>query len=526
MNIELLKEYIESPRYNEVIDKRFEFLEKSNVDPFYRAKKWKDFSEDIFDWIEHCAWVYEPRLIDNPSLAMIPFPHQSDAILACEEAIESPHDVYFEKSRDVGLSWIVTTWASWRWMFKKGFSALFGSRKEDYVDNKMVDSLFGKIRYTLHNQPAWLKPNGFKKKMHDNTMKLINPEMRSVIQGESSNENFSRSGRNQVIVADEIWFWPYAREAIRAMSDSSPCRIFISTPVEDTFVKRFVDNYKKQGWFKTIHWSQHPFKDETWYKQELERRKADPNSIAAELELSYDVEQDIRYYPEAYQCKALPIAYDPSEPIYCGLDFGGFVDYSAIIWYQFINGKVHVLESYCAHGRLMGEGKILLDWWLPFLDPMQPYDKDWYDDHEIMLLNKIRTWPKPLGYYGEAAHKQRHAPLGVSIFEHLAKHNIIALSNDYAVQFADRKIATQKYLPDTTFNSDSDGALLVLDALKSAKKPNISLRPTSDEKRAEKPLHLSGESDLRAAHENFCACIEMYVGQTGELTGSSYTQQR
>ena len=74
----------------------------------------------------------------------------------------------------------------------------------------------------------------------------------------------------------------------------------------------------------------------------------------------------------------------------------------------------------------------------------------------------------------------------------------------------------------TVFNEKSDGAMQVWDSLKSAKKPNISLHPTADPKRAEKPLHLSGESDLRAAHENFCSNIDLYIENFSPIVGSKY----
>lgn len=523
MNIQRLKEHLNSVNYQDLLQRRFEFLEKSASDPFYRAKKFKEFQENIFEWIDLCVWVYEPRLIGEPDIALIPFPYQVDAIIKLEEAIVAPHDWYFEKSRDMGFSWTLAIWAAYRWQFRKGFSALFGSRKEDEVDNKMVNSLFGKIRYVLSHQPVWLRPKGWKKKMHDNSMKLINPENGSVIEGESSNENFSRGKRNQVIIADEIWFWPYYREAIRAMGDSAPCRIFISTAVEDNFAKRFIENYKKQGWFSSIHWSMNPFKDNEWYQEELKRRASDPSSVNAELEMSYDVATDVRYYPESYACKTESIAYDPRYPVYCGTDFAAFQDYTAIVWYQMIDGKLKCLEAIAAHGRLMND-KILLDWWVPFLNKYVPYDPTWYDEYEISILEKVRGWTKPAYYFGEAAHKQAPMPIGYSIMSYLAKpgNDIILDINDFAIQHNDRKIAVQKYLNNTIFNKDSDGALSVLDSLKSAKKPDISLRPTSDPKRAEKPLHLSGESDLRSAHENMCANIENYIESSQIITGSSY----
>ncbi len=507
MNLQKLKEHLNSKPYLELVKERYYFLERIKRDIPYRAQMYYLFKKDIFAWIKYCVYLYEPRSLEEPEIIFLPFPYQIEIIKRLEDALKNKKPLFIEKSRDMGVTWTICVWLTHKWLFTENFSALIGSRKEAEVDNKTTSSIFGKIRFILAHQPTFLLPEGFKRKLHDNQGKLINPENGSILLGESANENFGRGNRTTVVYCDELWFWPFVQQSLRAVQDTSPVQIYVSTPVEDAFAKRFVDNLRKQGSVISLHWSQHPFKDKTWYEKEVEKRRENPLSILSELELSYDIDPLIRYYPEAYNCKTEPISFNPSLPLMVGLDFGWSKSFSAIVWaqYDIAQEKTYVLTSLLSRG-FRPPGKDLMDWFLPFLDPSVEFDEKWYNYNELEVLNKVRRWRKPDYFYGEPAHNQGTA-MGTSVVGWFFERNINIETYGKGIFYKERKSATLEILKNCVFNSEDENALLVLDALKSAKRsPNV-VKGSIDKERMEKPIHVEGESDLRAAFENLAVGI-------------------
>jgi intein/homing endonuclease len=329
------------------------------------------------------------------------------------------------------------------------------------------------------------------------------------VEGHNFVTNLIVSHNCSVVYMDELAYWPYLEESLRSVQDTSKVKIYVSTPTENQFLKRFVDNLREQGKVFTLHWKQHPFKDEEWYKKEFELRKEDPLSFLAELELSYDVDPKLRYYPEAYECQIEPIEFDPKLPLFASADFAGFQDYTALCWYQYdpLKNEIRNLTAIAAHGRLM-PNKLLIDWWLPFLNPEIPYDKMWYNEYEREFLEKVRSWGKPKIVFGEPAHRQVSQVAGYSFETILRKNGINFLIVNIGTSHEIRKRAVQKYLKITKFNANDSGSLRLLDALKSAKISERSLKGTTEGKIV--PLHISPEADLRSAHEMFCLGFDVF----------------
>jgi len=510
MNIERLKEYLNSKEYLDIIEKRYEFLKASELSYEARVIYYKEFAKNIFRWIELCGWVYEPRLLEEPEIAFIPFDYQYELLYRLEEAYLNGDVLYIEKSRDMGVTWTIVHWLVYHWLFTDRFSALIGSRKEAEVDNKTISSIFGKIRFLIYSLPKWLFPKNFKKRYCDNHMKIINPQNGSVLYGESANPNFGRGHRVSVVYMDELAFWPYLEESLRSSQDTSKVKVFVSTPTENLFLKRFVDNLRNQNKVLTYHWKKHPFKDEEWYRKEVELRKEDPLSLLSELEISYDIDPQLRYYPEAYECQVEDLYFDPNLKLYVGADFAGFQDFTALCWYQYDPKKNEIrnLTAIAAHGRLM-PNKLLIDWWLPFLNPDIPYDEIWYNEYEREFLRKVRSWGKPYIVFGEPAHRQVSQVAGFSFETVLRKNGINFVIVNIGTSHEVRKRAVQKLLKITKFNQNDAGSLRLLDALKSAKISERVLRGTTEGKIV--PLHISPEADLRSAHEMFCLGFDIFI---------------
>jgi len=131
----------------------------------------------------------------------------------------------------MGASWIFFVYIPiWYWLFGEGTAILIGSYKEALVDNGSIDSLFGKIEYTIESLPQWILPKRFNMKQHKKKMLLKNPVNGNEITGDTMSEKFGRGARKTAILFDELGFWDYAKGAWEGSKDSTNCRLANSTP--------------------------------------------------------------------------------------------------------------------------------------------------------------------------------------------------------------------------------------------------------------------------------------------------------
>ncbi len=245
-------------------------------------------AQDILYWVNIFCYTYNPR--KNPStVPFITYKYEDDLILQLVDCIQNQKDILIDKSRDMGVSWCTLLVYCWFWQFKgEGYDFLVGSRKEQYIDQiGNMSTLLEKIRYLIRNQPSWMRPKGFDFKAHSNYLKIVNPDTKSTIIGEATNNNFSRSGRFRSIMLDEFAFWECDAQAWRASADSSNCRIVVSTPCgfNNQFAKL---RHSGSILVTSLHWKLHPDKDQAWYDNECKRRNFDTVEIAQELDINYE----------------------------------------------------------------------------------------------------------------------------------------------------------------------------------------------------------------------------------------------
>lgn len=178
-------------------------------------------SNDIIYYINNSLYVFNPK-VEPYHFKFHLFPFQKDLVYALKKAIEGRdeqgiNDRLIEKCREMGATYTVLAVFFWFWRFIDGSNFLIGSRKEDYVDNRKStqsgelsnkeESLFGKLEYFIFHLNPVMLPKGFDINKHLSYMSLKNPENGNVISGESSNQNFSRGGRQKAILLDEFAFW-------------------------------------------------------------------------------------------------------------------------------------------------------------------------------------------------------------------------------------------------------------------------------------------------------------------------------
>ena len=510
MDLNLFRKYLTSQEFEQKLNTRLERLQRAELNPVDRATIYFECQEDFFTFVNLFGVVLEPRLPESPDIPMFLWDYQREVIYRVMEAEKEGYGLLIEKSRDMGITWTILWYILWRWLFTDRWYCLIGSRKEEEVDNKMPSSLMGKLRYALYSLPKWMRPSKFKKSEHDIFCKLINPDRMSYVEGESANPNFGRGRRASLVFMDELFSWKFLRESWRSSTDTSPCRIAVSTPRPISFARNLRESFLSQGRLITLDWKKHPFKTEEWYIEETKRRAADPLSIKSELDISYIADPELAYYPEVMKCPIENFDYFPDKPLYLGLDFG-VQDKTAIVYFQ-----RDVTTNYFLDG-IEKKGKPLY-WYYPFLKKGWDIEKNptWeitnqftkekfilhrndYTIEEADLIKRFNQWKMPVMYCGEVAHRQKMIKSNTSVAQELAGIGIMLRINPNAINHPVRRDAVKRLLLNAKF-SNKYGALEVYDALANSHFPISRDNSTSVESK-DAPVH-DEYADFRAAVEN------------------------
>lgn len=252
---------------------------------------------DPVHWFNQWIWTYDPRGMAFGLPANIPFvlrPKQVELVDWLLERENTQTHGLIEKSRDEGMSYVVLGFFLHRWLFVEGFAGGVGSRKEELVDKKGdPKTLFHKFRDMFSKMPDWMKPKKFVEKVHDNYMRIINPDNGATITGEAG-DNIGRGGRTTMYFLDE-WAFVERQEAVdAAISQNTNVHIKGSTPngIGDRFYRdRFSGRYS----VFTMPWRANPDKNWTveysgkvihpWYEKQL--ATLDDVVLAQEVDINY-----------------------------------------------------------------------------------------------------------------------------------------------------------------------------------------------------------------------------------------------
>lgn len=247
----------------------------------------------INDW----GMTFDPRNAELGLPTTIPFilfPRQEEWIDWLYARWRCREDGLTEKSRDMGLSWLCVAAAVHMFLFHPGTVAGFGSRKEEYVDNSSdPKSLFWKARQFINLLPREFRPRGWNEKKYAPFMKIQNPENGSMIVGEAG-DNIGRGARTSIYFKDESAFYERPNIIEAALSQTSNCRIDISTPngSGNPFYQR---RHSGKTPVFTFRWQDDPRKDEVWYQEQC--RKLDPIIVAQEIDIDYDASVNDAWIP-------------------------------------------------------------------------------------------------------------------------------------------------------------------------------------------------------------------------------------
>lgn len=255
------------------------------------------------DFINDWGVTFDPRNGVNGLPTVLPFvlfPRQREFVQWVDRLRRAGAKGVGDKSRDMGFSWLLVSTAATLCLFGDQMTFGFGSRDEDSVDEGgNPDSLFWKLRFFIENLPPEFRGDWAPRPPYSAHMRVSFPTTKSVITGDAG-KNIGRGGRSQVYIVDEAASLENPAAADAALSQTTNCRIDVSTPrgMGNPFAqKRHSGKYP----VFTMHWRDDPRKSdalrtwlipdsdppryETWYEKQT--RELDPVTLAQEVDLSY-----------------------------------------------------------------------------------------------------------------------------------------------------------------------------------------------------------------------------------------------
>jgi hypothetical protein len=398
------------------------------------------------------------------------FPFQKRLIRDLIKTIKNGEDLFIDKCREMGVTYTILGTFIWLWLFEPASNFLIGSRKEDYVDNRRggltgnkEESLFGKIDYMMQRLPTFMLPDGYNPDKHFNYMSLVNIENGNVISGESSNQNFSRGGRQRAIFLDEFAFWDNSNAVWGATADTTNCRIVATTPGQKpSKAKRL--RFGKDGEkirVITLDYKLDPRKNTKWLNEQRERRSTE--DFNREIMINWETSITGRVYPEIENAAYGNFPFLPNQTLYCSGDYG--LDGTCFLFWQQnpANGKWRLVNSYT------NEGQIIQFYFPLFSQPMD--SKFQYTDDDIKAVTEISDYP-PAIHFGDVDIKKKSFIKSSSTILEMQKIKIFVQSmTGEANNFINRRDVTKVYLAKGIEINANPRNEYVLEAFKSYRYP-------------------------------------------------------
>ena len=246
------------------------------------------YKDHLVEFVTEWGMTFDPRNTEIGKPAIVPFvlfQRQEEFLDWLLARWRGREDGLAEKSRDMGVTWLCVAFAVWMWLFYDDAVIGFGSRKEEYVD-KIGDpkSIFWKARQFIGLLPVEFRPTGWNDQKHAPYMRILNPETGASIVGEAG-DNIGRGNRTSIYFKDEAAFYEHADAIDAALSQTSNCKIDVSTPngAGNAFYR------KRHGGRISVFvfdWRDDPRKGAEWYRRQCEI--LDPVIVAQEIDRDYE----------------------------------------------------------------------------------------------------------------------------------------------------------------------------------------------------------------------------------------------
>ncbi len=345
-----------SPDYEPVYRERAERLERIREPGFDLPALKAHYAEHPADFIHDWGMTFDPRNAERDLPSIVPFllfPRQRKFIEWTYDRWRGREDGLVEKSRDMGVSWLCVGFAVWMFIFRPNTVVGFGSRKEEYVDDlNDPKSLLWKVRAFIDLLPVEFKPAGWDAKKHAPFMSIVNPENGASIIGEAG-ANIGRGARTSIYFLDEAAFIEHPESTDAALSQTSNCKLHVSTPngAGNPFYRK-----RHGGRIKIFifDWKDDPRKGSDWYERQKET--LDAVVLAQEVDRDYSASVSNSFVPGAIVTLAQsrgPADVQPIGPLMIGVDCARFGDDKTVITFrqgrvvfaQEVFGKVDTVDA-------------------------------------------------------------------------------------------------------------------------------------------------------------------------------------
>jgi len=336
-----------------------EWLITSNkclTDPILKVATFEVIKRDPIYFFDKYLWTYDPRT----KYKVLPFrlyPFQIDFIKMLEECYVNKEHILVEKSRDMGFSWLVIGFILWKMIAVKSFSAGIGSRKALLVDELgNMKSLMQRLRFMINYLPSFLAQD-YNEGKHSKTGLIKMPSTDSTCTGEAG-DDIGRGDRTSLYLIDEFAHIPRSSTVQEAISQTSDFIIYGSTPKGkgNEFARlRWKTNIKRF----TMHWKNHPEKNEAWYQKQKEFLT--DAQIAQELDISYDKSTEGRVYKwfdmELHASKEQK--FEKNQPVFATFDWG-IGDPTCCIMFQYYAGIMRIINYFEHKDKTIDETFVIL----------------------------------------------------------------------------------------------------------------------------------------------------------------------
>lgn len=348
------------PSSKEELEKQIRGLSQRDLNKLtkvFEEYKKQAYEDPIF-FFDNFLRIYNPKR-EETDIPFKTYPFQKRLIRQIIQAIETgwykneQADLFIDKTREMGVTYVMLGVLLWFWLTKPGFTALVGSRKEDLVDNRRGgltgnndSSLFAKLDYMIQRLPPFMVPKEFERRRHFPFMQLINPENGNVIEGESSTGDFGRGARKTVIFFDEFAFFENAYNAWGSTKATTNCRIVVTTPGSKPGKAKRLRHGDDGEIIKVIELPHtlHPDKTAKWLaKQKEEMSEEDFNR---EIMRDWGLSIKGRIYPELDKADYGKHPFIPGQQLYVSGDYG--LDGTVFLFWQMNpkNGKYRLIDSF------------------------------------------------------------------------------------------------------------------------------------------------------------------------------------
>lgn len=326
-----------APNYDPIWLERAQRLERIRAPGFDLAALKAYYAENPVAFINDFGATFDPRNVERGIDAVVPFllfKRQAEFVTWLIDRWKCREDGLVEKSRDMGVSWLCVAAAVWMWTFKPGTVVGFGSRKEEYVD-KIGDpkSLFWKVRQFVNLLPVEFRPAGYSEKVHAPHMRVLNPESGAAIVGEAG-DNIGRGNRTSIYLKDESAFYERPEAIDAALSQTSNCKIDISTP-NGSGNPFYNKRHNGRVPVFIFDWKQDPRKDKEWYQKQCE--SLDDVIVAQEIDRNYESSVSNAFIPGELVSEAQlrgPADIRPLGGLRVGIDVARFGDDKSVITFR------------------------------------------------------------------------------------------------------------------------------------------------------------------------------------------------